>query len=60
MSEHYSMTVTRIRTTKKKNKIAVHQIYSYLDNMKADDKEQRENIRKIRNNLDKFNVEDAE
>ena len=49
-----------LRERIRKNKIAVHQIYSYLDNMKADDKEQRENIRKIRNNLDKFNVEDAE
>lgn len=49
-----------LRERIRKNKIAVHQIYSYLDSMKADDKEQRENIRKIRNNLDKFNVEDAE
>ncbi|MBE7639169.1 MULTISPECIES: response regulator [Salegentibacter] len=49
-----------LREQIRKNKIAVHQIYSYLDNMKADDLEQRENIEKIRNNLDKFNIEDAE
>ncbi len=49
-----------LRERIRKNKIAVHQIYSYLDNMKADDREQRENIEKIRKNLDKFNVEDAE
>jgi hypothetical protein len=49
-----------LRERIRKNKIAVHQIYSYLDSMKADDKEQRENIAKIRKNLDKFNVDDAE
>lgn len=49
-----------LRERIRKNKIAVHEIYSYLDNMKADDKEQRRNIEKIRNNLDKFNIEDAE
>lgn len=49
-----------LREQIRKNKIAVHQIYSYLDSMKADDREQRENIEKIRNNLDKFNIGDAE
>ncbi|SKB36109.1 CheY chemotaxis protein or a CheY-like REC (receiver) domain [Salegentibacter holothuriorum] len=49
-----------LREQIRKNKIAVHQIYSHLDSMKADDIEQRENIKKIRNNLDKFNIEDAE
>jgi len=51
---------TELRERIRKNKIAVHQIYGYLENMKADDNEQRENIEKIRNNLDKFNIEDAE
>jgi len=46
-----------LREQIRKNKIAVHQIYSYLDNMKADDKEQRENIEKIRTNLGKFNID---
>lgn len=49
-----------LRERIRRNKIAVHQIYSYLDDMKADDKEQRKNIAKIRENLDKFNIEDAE
>lgn len=51
---------TQLRERIRKNKIAVHQIYGYLDSMKADDKEQRENIQKIRNNLGKFNIEDAD
>jgi len=49
-----------LRERIRENKIAVHQIYCYLDSMKADDKEQRENIAKIRKNLDKFSVDDVE
>ena len=49
-----------LRERIRKNKIAVHEIYNYLDNMKADDLEQRQYIDKIRKNLDKFNIEDAE
>lgn len=49
-----------LRERIRKNKIAVYEIYSYLDSMKADDKEQRESIEKIRNNLSKFTIDDAD
>ncbi|TDN87981.1 CheY-like chemotaxis protein [Salegentibacter sp. 24] len=49
-----------LRERIRKNKIAIHQIYGYLESMKADDKEQRDNIKKIKNNLNKFNIENAE
>lgn len=47
-----------LREHLRQNKIAVNQIYDYLDNLKSDNKDQRENIDKIKNNLSKFNLGD--
>ncbi len=38
----------------RKNKIAVNQIYNYLEELPGDNEEQQENIDKIRNNIEKF------
>ncbi|SHF92333.1 CheY chemotaxis protein or a CheY-like REC (receiver) domain [Salegentibacter echinorum] len=46
-----------LRERIRKNKIAVNQIYSYLDEIKSDDREQRKNISKIRENIGKFNID---
>lgn len=43
-----------IREKIRKNKIVVNQIYNYLDSMAFDSEEQRENIKKIRENIDKI------
>ncbi len=47
-----------IREQIRKNKIAVNQIYNYLDSLKADNKEQRENIGKIRESMGQFKFDD--
>ena len=49
-----------LRERIRKNKIAVNQIYSYLDSLKADNKEQRENIGKIRESITHFKTEEEE
>ncbi len=49
-----------LRERIRKNKIAVNQIYSYLDNLNADNQEQLENIKKIRSNIARFNLEEDE
>lgn len=43
---------TEIREKIRQNKIAVNQIYSYLDNLNVDTEEQRENILQIRKNIE--------
>lgn len=47
-----------IREQIRKNKIAVNQIYNYLDSLKADNAEQKNNIGKIRESIGKFKIED--
>ena len=42
----------------RKNRIAVNEIYTYLDNLKTDNKEQQENIGKIKDNISNFNIEE--
>lgn len=46
-----------LRDQIRKNKIAVNQIYSYLDSLKTDNEEQRENISKIRKSINDFKTE---
>lgn len=46
-----------LREQIRKNKMAVNQIYSYLDSLKTDNKEQQENIRKIRKSINEFKNE---
>ena len=46
----------QVRERLRQNKIAMNQIYDYLDNLKADNQEQRENISKIRNTIKKHNL----
>jgi DNA-binding NtrC family response regulator len=41
-----------LREKIRKNKIAVNQIYEYLDKFKADNKEQKSNLNHIRKNID--------
>ncbi|WP_121665504.1 response regulator [Mesonia aquimarina] len=43
-----------LREKIRKNKIAVNQIYQYLDNMNADNEEQRSNIDQIRKNIEQI------
>lgn len=49
-----------VREKVRKNKIAVNQIYNYLDNLNADNKEQLKNIGKIKDTIGEFNMEDEE
>lgn len=51
--------VTRedLRERLRQNKIAVNQVYDYLNNLKADNAEQRENIRKIKDTLNQFELD---
>ena len=44
-------TKDEIREKVRQNKIVVNQIYDYLDNLKADNKEQRKNIGRLRENF---------
>ncbi|MGM0933302.1 MAG: hypothetical protein ACQEWD_07645 [Bacteroidota bacterium] len=41
-----------LRERIRKNKIAVNQIYNYLDNLRNDNEEQHGNIDKIRKNIE--------
>ena len=43
-----------LREKIRKNKIAVNQIYNYLDHMKYDNEEQQKNISKIKKNIEKI------
>lgn len=45
-----------VRKRLRENKIAVNQIYDYLDNLNADNREQRENIGKIKDAIRKNNL----
>lgn len=47
-----------LRERLRENRIAVNQIYDYLDSLKSDNEEQKENIKKIRSNLSKFDLGD--
>ena len=45
-----------VRERLRENKIAINQIYDYLDNLKADNKGQKENIDKIKDTLRDYNL----
>ncbi len=47
-----------LRDRIRRNKIAVNQIHNYLDNIKMDNEEQKQNINKIRQNIDGLNFDD--
>lgn len=49
-----------VRERLRQNKISINQIQDYLDNLKADNKEQRENISKIKKTIRDFNIEKDE
>lgn len=45
-----------LRDRLRENRIAVNQIYDYLDSLNSDNEEQKENITKIKKGLRKFNL----
>ena len=45
-----------VRERLRQNKIAINQIYDYLDNLKADNNEQKENIKKIKGTIRDYNL----
>lgn len=47
-----------LRESIRKNKITVNQIYEYLDKMNVENKEHVENIKKIKEAINKFNLDD--
>lgn len=47
-----------VRERLRQNKIAINQIYDYLDNLKADNREQRKNIGRLRENIQTRKNED--
>lgn len=47
-----------LRDKIRRNKIAVNQIHTYLDNIKMDNEEQKQNINKIRQNMDDLKFDD--
>ncbi|WP_373056187.1 response regulator transcription factor [Zunongwangia sp. H14] len=50
-----------LREKIRKNRISINQIYKYLDEINVDNEEQRQNVVKIKQNIDKIsNREDAE
>lgn len=49
-------TKADLREQIRKNRISVNQINDYLDNLDSDNKEQRENITRIKTSLRKFNL----
>ena len=49
-----------VRERLRKNKVAINQIYEYLDNLKADNKDQKENIGKIKETIHQFRLEQEE
>lgn len=46
-----------VRERLRKNKIAINQIYDYLDGLKADNREQQENIGKLKETLRDYKLE---
>ena len=49
-----------LREKIRKNKIAVNQIYDYLDKIDVDTEEQKININKIRKNIDLIKLQEGE
>ena len=49
-----------LREKIRKNKIAVNQIYDYLDKIDVDTEEQKININKIRENIDLIKLQEGE
>ncbi|MDR5590538.1 response regulator [Christiangramia sp. SM2212] len=49
-----------LRERIRNNKITVNQIYSYLDKINSDNAEQRDNIKQIKEAIDRFNLEDGD
>lgn len=49
-----------VRERLRKNKMAINQIYHYLEGMRADNKEQKEDIGKIKDSLQRFKMNDKE
>lgn len=49
-----------LRERLRKNKKAVNQVYDYLNSLHADNEEQRENIRKIKETISQFELEEEE
>lgn len=47
-------TKDEVRERLRHNRIAINEIYNYLDNLKADNREQRKNIVKLRDNMKDF------
>jgi DNA-binding response OmpR family regulator len=47
-----------IREKVRRNKIVVNQIYNYLDKINLDNEEQKENIEKIKSNMQQINLDD--
>ena len=47
-----------VREKVRKNRIAVNQIYQYLDNIKGENEEQRENLKEIKKNIDEIELDD--
>ena len=50
------LTQDKVRERLRKNKVAINQIYEYLDNLKADNKDQQENIGKIKKTIHEFKL----
>lgn len=49
-----------VRERLRQNKIAINQINDYLDNLRSDNREQKENISRIKNTIKDFNKEKDE
>ncbi|SDL34274.1 Response regulator receiver domain-containing protein [Salinimicrobium catena] len=49
-----------LRERLRENRIAVNQIYDYLESLNSDNKEQKENIIRIKENLSKFDLGDED
>ncbi|WP_304133276.1 response regulator [Mesonia mobilis] len=54
------ITQDELREKIRKNKIAVNQIYNYLDKIDVDTEEQKININKIRKNIDLIKLQEGE
>lgn len=49
-----------LRERLRENRIAVNQIYDYLDSLNSDNEEQKENISRIKKNLSRFDLGDED
>ncbi|HER39954.1 MAG TPA: response regulator [Salinimicrobium catena] len=47
-----------VRERLRKNKMAINQIYDYLDHLRSDNKEQKDNIGKIKDTLQRFKMDE--